>query len=219
MGRAVGAQITPSPAPTATSTEDLGRLCAQAAGLTKAGKSADALALIEKVRGQVRSPALPATTAFEQERLAAVLAAAQPAPPAPPQNPAEKAGANGDRFNTEWIKPLLNAGPALLGLGVFWLLLARLLVLVRKMPFIKMRPEWRAGLLFGGLVLILLGSVGVVLALGSAATVAGLIRIARASSPSSGLLSRSAALWLWLFISAAGCVCRWMCAVRMARAT
>jgi hypothetical protein len=177
VGTTVGAQTTLSPVPTATPTEDLGPLCAQAAGLTKAGKSADALALIEKVRGQGRSPALPASTACEQERLAAVRAAAQPAPPAPPQNPAEKAGANWDRFNTEWIKPLLNAGPALLALVVFFLLLARLLVIVPKMPFIKMRPEWRAGLLFGGLVLILLGSVGMVLALGSAATVAGLIRI------------------------------------------
>ncbi|WP_395401934.1 hypothetical protein ACHMXB_00875 [Arthrobacter sp. UC242_113] len=65
----------------------------------------------------------------------------------------------------------------MLGLVVSFLLLARLLVIVPKMPFIKMRPEWRAGLLFGGLGLILLGSVGMVLALGSAATGAGLIGI------------------------------------------
>ncbi|MFE4833879.1 hypothetical protein ACFRAU_04260 [Arthrobacter sp. NPDC056691] len=165
-----------SAAASPTPTDDLGRLCAQAADLTQAGKPADALALIEKIRGQVRTPVVAATTACEQERLAAIRAAAQPAPPAPPQNPAERAGANWDRFQAEWIKPLLGAGPALLGVVAFFLLLGRLLVFVPRMPFVKMRPGWRAGLLFGGLGLILLGSAGTVLAVGAAAAAAGLTR-------------------------------------------
>lgn len=167
---------TASPAPTPAATDDLGRLCAQAADLTKAGKPADALALIEKARGQVRSPDLPATTACEEQRLAAVLAAAQPTVP-PRTTPAQDLGAGWDRFNAEWIKPLLGAGLALLGLVVFFLLLGRLLVLVPKMPFVMMRPGWRLGLLFVGLGLILLGSVCMVPALSAAATAAGLIRI------------------------------------------
>jgi hypothetical protein len=118
-----------------------------------------------------------ATTACELERLAAVRAEAQPAPPAPPQNPAERAGANWERFRAEWIKPLLETGSALLGVVVFLLLLGRLLVFVPKMPFVKMRPGWRAGLLFGALGLILLGSVGVILAVGAAAAAAGPTRV------------------------------------------
>lgn len=176
---AVAAQATPGqvPTPRPTPTDDLGRLCAQAADLTQAGKPADALALIEKVRSQVRSPTVAATTACEQERLAAVLKAQQPAPPAPPQNPAERAGVGWDRFNAEWIKPLLGAGPALLALVASFLLAGRLLVFVPKMPFVKMHPAWRAGLLFGGVGLILVGSVCMVLAAGAAATAAGLIRV------------------------------------------
>jgi hypothetical protein len=155
---------TPSPTPSPAPTDDLGRLCAQAAGLTQAGKPADALALIEKIRGQVRSPALLATTACEDERLAAVRAAAQPAPPAPPQNPAEKAGADWERFNAEWIAPLSKAGLALLGLVVGFLVLGRLLVLLPKIAGVRKSPADRALLALSGLAFILFGSCVIVLA-------------------------------------------------------
>ncbi|WP_146617457.1 hypothetical protein [Arthrobacter globiformis] len=122
------------------------------------------MALIEKVRGQGRSPALPATTACEQERLAAVRAAAQPAPAAPPQNPAEKAGANWDRFNAEWISPLSKAGLALLGLVAGFLVLGRLLVLLPKIAGARKSPADRALLALTGLAFILFGSCLIVLA-------------------------------------------------------
>ncbi|MFC9351476.1 hypothetical protein [Arthrobacter sp. NPDC057013] len=155
---------TQSPTPSPTPTDDLGRLCAQAAGLTQGGKPADALALIEKIRGQVRSPALLATTACEGERLAAVRAAAQPPPTAPPQNPAEKAGANWERFNAEWIMPLSKAGLALLGLAAGFLVLGRLLVLLPKISGVRKSPADRALLALSGLAFILSGSCLIVLA-------------------------------------------------------
>lgn len=155
---------TPSTTPSPTPTDDLGRLCAQAAGLTQGGKPADALALIEKIRGQVRSPALLATTACEDERLAAVRAAAQPPPSAPPQNPAEKAGANWERFNAEWIMPLSKAGLALLWLVAGFLVLGRLLVLLPKIAGVRKSPADRVLLALTGLAFILFGSCLIVLA-------------------------------------------------------
>ncbi|UKA55440.1 hypothetical protein LFT45_05825 [Arthrobacter sp. FW305-BF8] len=153
-----------SAAASPTPTNDLGRLCAQAAGLTRDGKPADALALIEKIRGQVRSPALAATTACEDERLAAVLKAQQPTPPGPQQNFAERAGAAWDQFVKSWLTPLANAGLGLLGLVAAFLVVGRLLVLLPRIAGVRKRPSDRALLALAGLAFILFGCSLIVLA-------------------------------------------------------
>ena len=178
---AAAAQNTPTPTPTPTSTsgptstpaptsspavtDSLSTLCGMAAKLTGEDKPAEALALIEKVRGQVRSPALAATTACEAQRLAAVLKIQQ----TPEETPAgttfaQQVGANWDRFAAEWIDPLVKAGPALLGLVAAFLVLGRLLVLLPKISGARKRPVDRAALALAGLAFILLGSCLIVLA-------------------------------------------------------
>lgn len=75
---------------------------------------------------------------------------------------------------------MVPVGLAILGLVIFFLVLGRLLVFVPKMPFFKIGSGWRAGLLFGGLGLILLGSCGIVSGLGGASAGAGGASLVRA---------------------------------------
>ena len=147
------------------SADSLSSLCGQADQLTQAGNPAEALALIEKVRGQVRSPALAATTACEAQRLPQPSSNQQ----TPEKNPADttfaqQVGANWDGFVAQWIDPLVKAGPALLGLVAAFLLLGRLLVLLPKISGGRKRPVDRAALALAGIAFILLGSRLIVLA-------------------------------------------------------
>ncbi|MFE4541482.1 hypothetical protein [Arthrobacter sp. NPDC056727] len=146
-----------APTPVPEPTDSLRNLCDKANQLTQGGNPAEALALIEKIRGQVRSPALAATTACEAQRLAAVLKSQEP-PKAKTPTYAQDVGANWDRFTTDWINPLVKAGPALLGLIAAFLVLGRLLVFVPKISGARKSPADRATLALAGLVLILLGS-------------------------------------------------------------
>ena len=152
---------TPAPAP----TDSLGSLCARADKLTADKKPEEALALIEKIRGQLRSPALAATTACEAQRLAAVLRIEQ-APAAPPAETTfiQDVGANWDRFTAESIDPLAKAGPALLGLIAAFLVLGRLLVFLPKIAGARKSPADRAILALAGLASILVGTCLIVLA-------------------------------------------------------
>lgn len=162
---------TPTPAPStlAPSTpavaDSLSSLCGEADQLIQTGNPAEALALIEKVRGQVRSPALSATTACEAQRLAAVLKIQQPPEDASAETTfAQQVGANWDGFAARWIDPLVKAGPALLGLVAAFLLLGRLLVLLPNISGARKRPVDRAALALAGLAFILMGSCLIVLA-------------------------------------------------------
>lgn len=155
--------------------------CALAQRLTTAGKPAEALALIDRIRGPVPPQTQTPNRACEQERLNAIIAAQQAGPAAPaPTTPAQQAGNDWDRFVKNWATPWVPVGSAILGLVVLFLVLGRLLVFVPRMPFFKIGSGWRAGLLFGGLGLILLGSCGIVSGLGGASAGAGGASLARA---------------------------------------
>lgn len=137
--------------------------CAEAQKLTNAGKPAEALALIDRIRGPLPPQAPTVNPACEQERLNAIVRAQQ-APPAPPAQttPAQQASNDWDRFVKTVATPLSGAALALLGLVVFFLVIGRLLAFVPKMPFFKITSALRVALLFAGLGLILGGSYWVV---------------------------------------------------------
>lgn len=158
---AATASATPTPAP--EPTDSLSNLCAKAQQLTAEEKPAEALALIEKIRGQVRSPAQAATTACEAERLAAVLKTQQ-APRKATTTFAQDVGASWDQFAAGWIDPLMKAGAALLGLVAAFLVLGRLLVFLPKISGARKSPADRVVLALTGLASILLGACLVVLA-------------------------------------------------------
>jgi hypothetical protein len=156
---AITAQVTPASTP--APTDSLSSLCGRADQLTQSGHPSEALALIEKIRGQVRSPALAATTACEAQRLAAVLKSQEP--PKAKTTFAQDVGANWDRFAAEWIDPLVKAGPALLGLVAAFLVLGRLLVFLPKISGARKSPAGRAALALAALVFILMGSCLIIL--------------------------------------------------------
>jgi hypothetical protein len=138
--------------------------CKKAQELTDKEKPADALALIDKIRGPVPQQAQTVSTACEEQRLNAILKAQEMAEkPQPPEtNPAKQAANDWDRFMKTLATPLSGAGLALLGLVVFFLVIGRLLAFVPKMPFFKITSALRAVLLFSGLALILGGSYWIV---------------------------------------------------------
>ncbi|MDQ1594436.1 MAG: hypothetical protein QOH40_992, partial [Arthrobacter pascens] len=149
--------------------------------LTDDKRPAEALALIDRIRGPVPPQAQATNRACEQERLNAIIAAQQAGPGAPaPTTPAQQAANDWDRFVKNWATPWVPVGLAILGLVLFFLVLGRLLVFVPKMPFFKIDSGWRVSLLLGGLGLILLGSCAIVLALGEASAGAGGASLGRA---------------------------------------
>ncbi|WP_172804251.1 hypothetical protein [Arthrobacter sp. QXT-31] len=164
-----GSTLSPAPTsgPAATSapaaTDSISFLCGEAAGLTAGNKPEEALALIEKVRGQGRSPSLTATTACEEQRLAAVAKTRQQSPATtPPTNIVQDLNVGWDGFVKNVLNPATGAGLGLLGLVAAFLFLGRLLVYLPKIPWVKIKPGYRAALVLGGLAVIVVGSCAIV---------------------------------------------------------
>lgn len=162
VGRADAARETAGAI--AAPAQPLQDACKKAQELTSNKRPADALALIDKIRGPAPQQAQTMSTACEEQRLNAILKAQQMAdePQKPETNPAKQAANDWDRFVKNVATPLSGAGLALLGLVVFFLLIGRLLAFVPKMPFFKVTSVLRAVLLFAGLGLIFGGSYWIV---------------------------------------------------------
>lgn len=144
-------------------TQSLRSACDLASTLTGKSRPADALALIQKIRGEVPPQAATVSSACESERLAALIKAQDLADAAASNsNAAQNVGSDWDKFISGWVAPLAEAGLVLLGLLAFFLLLARLFVFIPTMPWgMYGVAERRRKLLMGGL-LIAIGSLGIV---------------------------------------------------------
>lgn len=164
---APSASVANSP-PTLAPTPRLQSACDEAEGLTTKDRPGDALALIERIRGELPPQAQTVNEACEHERLGALLRAQQLADAALPSE-AQKAGKSWDTFVNRWVEPLVNAGLVWLGLVASFLLLARLFVFIPKMPWGMYDVAERRRKLLAGFALIVLGSFGIIFAVTSQA--------------------------------------------------
>lgn len=135
--------------------------CQLAQSLIDEGRPGDALALIQKIRGEIPPQATTVSGACESQRLAALIKAQQQSDAAQITR-AEGAGANWETFMKRWLAPLSEAGLASLGFLASFLLLARLLVFLPKMASRRYDRGERRRRLWVGIGLILIGSALIV---------------------------------------------------------